>query len=180
MQPLSAVCFPFAPAPRQKQPFQRALHRTVLMFVFHWCVSILCTRKIKDTQCGENLLYLCFPLLGSLPRTKSMKARSYHSMQHGREGSKRKISSVPVSPTDKHAGHAPPPPPPHDTVFKAEHPSELKRGLLLVGRVDSKLVLIRGSCCTAQRRQVSSCLREIRPPWCSGLCIFSDGRSTPS
>lgn len=23
------------------------------MFVFHWCVSVLCTKKIKDTQCGE-------------------------------------------------------------------------------------------------------------------------------
>lgn len=33
---------------------QRALHRTILMFVFHWCVSVLCTRKIKDTQCGES------------------------------------------------------------------------------------------------------------------------------
>lgn len=35
-------------------PFQRALHRTILMFVFHACVSVLCTRKIKDTQCGET------------------------------------------------------------------------------------------------------------------------------
>lgn len=32
---------------------QRALYRTVLMLVFHWCVSFLCTREIKDTQCGE-------------------------------------------------------------------------------------------------------------------------------
>eukprot|EP00903_Cladosiphon_okamuranus_P014218 g13209.t1 len=34
---------------------KRALHRTILMFVFHWCVSVLCTRKIKDTQCGFKL-----------------------------------------------------------------------------------------------------------------------------
>ncbi|CAB1117789.1 GT2 [Ectocarpus sp. CCAP 1310/34] len=34
---------------------KRALHRTILMFVFHWCVSILCTRTIKDTQCGFKL-----------------------------------------------------------------------------------------------------------------------------
>lgn len=32
---------------------QRAFYRTVLMLVFHWCVSFLCTREIKDTQCGE-------------------------------------------------------------------------------------------------------------------------------
>ncbi|CAM9169561.1 unnamed protein product [Hapterophycus canaliculatus] len=34
---------------------KRALHRTILMFVFHACVSVLCTRKIKDTQCGFKL-----------------------------------------------------------------------------------------------------------------------------
>ncbi|CAM9490808.1 unnamed protein product, partial [Sphacelaria rigidula] len=34
---------------------KRAWHRTVLMYVFHWCVSILCTRQIRDTQCGFKL-----------------------------------------------------------------------------------------------------------------------------
>lgn len=34
--------------------FQRSWHRTVLMYVFHWCVALLCTRHIRDTQCGER------------------------------------------------------------------------------------------------------------------------------
>ncbi|CAN0223007.1 unnamed protein product, partial [Discosporangium mesarthrocarpum] len=31
---------------------QRSWYRTILMYVFHWCVAVLCTREVKDTQCG--------------------------------------------------------------------------------------------------------------------------------
>mmetsp|Transcript_4930 Transcript_4930/g.7527 ORF Transcript_4930/g.7527 Transcript_4930/m.7527 type:complete len:348 (-) Transcript_4930:157-1200(-) len=33
----------------------RALHRTILMYGFHLLVTILCTRNVKDTQCGFKL-----------------------------------------------------------------------------------------------------------------------------
>ncbi len=33
----------------------RALYRTILMYGFHLLVMILCTRQIKDTQCGFKL-----------------------------------------------------------------------------------------------------------------------------
>jgi dolichyl-phosphate beta-glucosyltransferase len=33
----------------------RALHRTILMYGFHILVMLLCTRNVKDTQCGFKL-----------------------------------------------------------------------------------------------------------------------------
>lgn len=33
----------------------RALHRTILMYGFHLLVMLLCTRNVKDTQCGFKL-----------------------------------------------------------------------------------------------------------------------------
>jgi hypothetical protein len=29
--------------------------RTVMMRVFHWCVLVLCSRRVRDTQCGFKL-----------------------------------------------------------------------------------------------------------------------------
>ena len=34
---------------------QRSLLRTILMFGFHFFVSLLCSAKIRDTQCGFKL-----------------------------------------------------------------------------------------------------------------------------
>jgi len=39
----------------EKSIAQRAFHRTVLMWGMHVCVSVLCTTKVKDTQCGFKL-----------------------------------------------------------------------------------------------------------------------------
>lgn len=33
----------------------RSLHRTILMYGFHLLVLILCTKNVKDTQCGFKL-----------------------------------------------------------------------------------------------------------------------------
>lgn len=33
----------------------RELHRTILMYGFHILITILCTKNIKDTQCGFKL-----------------------------------------------------------------------------------------------------------------------------
>lgn len=33
----------------------RSLHRTILMYGFHLLVLLLCTRNVKDTQCGFKL-----------------------------------------------------------------------------------------------------------------------------
>lgn len=34
---------------------KRAFYRTVLMYGFHFLVSIFCTKSIRDTQCGFKL-----------------------------------------------------------------------------------------------------------------------------
>lgn len=34
---------------------KRALHRTILMWGFHLCVKVLCSRRVRDTQCGFKL-----------------------------------------------------------------------------------------------------------------------------
>lgn len=33
----------------------RAWYRTIMMQVFHWCVMLLCSRSVRDTQCGFKL-----------------------------------------------------------------------------------------------------------------------------
>ncbi|KAG5190156.1 Dolichyl-phosphate beta-glucosyltransferase, family GT2 [Tribonema minus] len=33
----------------------RAWYRTIMMRVFHWCVVLLCSKRIRDTQCGFKL-----------------------------------------------------------------------------------------------------------------------------
>jgi dolichyl-phosphate beta-glucosyltransferase len=39
----------------KKSTASRAFYRTILMYGFHLLVVILCTNKVRDTQCGFKL-----------------------------------------------------------------------------------------------------------------------------
>ena len=147
---------------------QRALHRTILMFVFHWCVSVLCTRKIKDTQCGESrqpaFVFLvfsfspcfCWSVFFSSSRTPSsgsVAARRRLARRHSEPWLGRTESFFFVM-------------------------TCLSSFTVVHSYAESLRSFVENTANSVCRPQDSSCSPETRPLWCSGPCTYSDGRST--